>query len=74
MNYSNLNASQKQGICVLLIKRPSLLSESPKIAKTDEHSIKLKPNSKPKMQKSYQIPKILKEAVNKQIDDFLALC
>lgn len=45
-----------------------MISESSQITKIGEHSIKLIPNSKPKMQKSYRIRGILKE-----IDDLLAL-
>lgn len=68
-NYSTLDAFEKQAICDFLIQRTSLLSEASKMAKIGDHSMKLIPSSKPKLQKPYWISEILKEADKKSDDE-----
>ncbi|GFT15711.1 hypothetical protein NPIL_22111 [Nephila pilipes] len=69
----HLNSDQKQAVIDLLIKNQAIISETLKIARIGEHSIKLIENSKSKMKRPYRIPETLKEEVGRQIDDLLTL-
>ncbi|GBM61394.1 Retrovirus-related Pol polyprotein from transposon 17.6 [Araneus ventricosus] len=73
INLNHLSDEQRNNLCGLLLRHNELFTGKMKVAKVGAHRIRLKPDAERKKPFVYRIPEALKDKVDEQIDELLAL-
>jgi len=68
---THLSDDERQQLCALLDKFPSVFADKPGFCSLFEHEISTTPDFRPKRLRAYRVPELLKPEVDRQIQELL---